>query len=192
MSGFRAADGIQGKMEATLSPSHPQVAAVTPEELCRMYAPSVCRFAAMTARSPADADDLAQEALLRAVRSLRSFDPGRGSLEAWLWRIVANAAKDSASRRQRARDLIASLSLAAPPEVESVEDAVLDRLRDADLHADLRLLPQRDRTLIGLRYGMGLDTDEVGAAVGLNADSAGKAIRRALRRLRALLEESRP
>jgi RNA polymerase sigma-70 factor (ECF subfamily) len=179
-------------MEATLSPSQPKLAAVTPEELCRLYAPSVCRFAALIAASPADADDLAQDALLRAVRSLRTYDPSRGSLEAWLWRIVANASKDSARRRQRARDLVASLWFAAPREVESVEDVVLERLRDSDLRDRIRLLTQRDRTLIALRYGAGLDTDEVGAAVGLNADSAGKAIRRALRRLRALLEESRP
>jgi RNA polymerase sigma factor (sigma-70 family) len=179
-------------MEATLSPSQPQTAAVTAEELCRMYAPSVCRFAAMTARTAADADDLAQEALFRAVRSLRSFDPARGSLEAWLWRIVANAAKDSARRRQRALDLITSLRLASSRETESVEDAVLERLRDADLHDRLRLLRHRDRTLLALRYGVGLDTGEVGAALGLNSDSAGKAIRRALGRLRALLEETRP
>jgi RNA polymerase sigma factor (sigma-70 family) len=192
VSAFRAGVGIQGKMEAILSPSEPQIGAVTAEELCRMYAPSVCRFAAMTARSAADADDLAQDALLRAVRSLHSFDPSRGSLEAWLWRIVANAAKDSARRRQRALDLITSLSFASSRETESVEDAVLERLRDADLHDRLRLLTQRDRTLLALRYGVGLDTNEVGAAVGLNADSAGKAIRRALRRLRALVEETRP
>jgi RNA polymerase sigma-70 factor (ECF subfamily) len=190
MSGFQATVGIQGKMEAILSPSQPQTEAVTADELCRMYAPSVCRFATMTARSAADADDLAQDALLRAVRSLRSFDPSRGSLEAWLWRIVANAAKDSARRRQRAVDLITRLGLTTPRETESVEDAVLERLRDDDLHDRLQLLTHRDRTLLALRYGVGLDTDEVGAAVGLNADSAGKAIRRALRRLRALLEET--
>jgi DNA-directed RNA polymerase specialized sigma24 family protein len=44
--------------------------------------------------------------------------------------------------------------------------------------------------LLALRYGAGLETVEVGAAVGLNADTAGKAIRRALGRLRARLEVS--
>ena len=77
---------------------------------------------------------------------------------------------------------------AAPREAESVEAAVLARLRDADLHAQIRQLPHRDRTLLALRYGAGLDTAEVGAAVGLNPDSTGKAIRRALARLRARLE----
>jgi RNA polymerase sigma-70 factor (ECF subfamily) len=145
----------------------------------------------MVAGSPADADDLAQDALLRAVRGLGSYDPVRGSLESWLWRIVANAAKDSARRRQRARDLLIRVGLFEPREVESVENVVMTRLADADLHAELRRLPYRDRTLLALRFGAGLTTYEVGAAVGLNPDSAGKAIRRALARLRARLEVTR-
>jgi RNA polymerase sigma-70 factor, ECF subfamily len=178
-------------MEATLNPATSRSGPITAEELCRLYAADVCRFAAMTAASPSDADDLAQDALLRAVRGLATYDPSRGPLESWLWRIVVNAAKDSARRRQRALDLLMRAGLFAPPEVESVEDAVLTRLRDADLHAELRLLRYRDRTLLALRFGAGLTTEEVGAAVGLNPDSAGKAIRRALARLRARLEVTR-
>jgi RNA polymerase sigma-70 factor, ECF subfamily len=179
-------------MEAVLSPSEPAAAALTAEELCRRYAPSVCRFAAMIARSSPDADDLAQDALLRAVRAIRSYDPARGTPEAWLWRIVVNTARDSVRRRERAMDLIERLMYATPRESESVEATVLANLRDADLHAELRLLPYRDRMLIALRYGVGLETAEVGAAVGLSADSAGKAIRRALARLRSRLEVTHP
>jgi RNA polymerase sigma-70 factor (ECF subfamily) len=164
---------------------------LTAAELCRRYSPSVCRFAAMVSSNPTDADDLAQDALLRAVRAIRTYDPARGSPETWLWRIVVNTARDSARRRERARWLIERLAFAAPRESQSVEAAVLTRLRDADLHAQIRLLPHRDRTLLALRYGAGLDTDEVGAAVGLSPDSAGKAIRRALARLRARLEVTR-
>jgi RNA polymerase sigma-70 factor (ECF subfamily) len=171
-------------MEAVLSPT----AALTAEELCQRYAPSVCRFAAMIARSSPDADDLAQDALLRAVRAIGSYDPGRGTPEAWLWRIVVNSARDSARSRERARNLIERLRFAAPRESESVEATVLGNLRDADLHAQLRFLSHRDRMLLALRYGAGLNTAEVGDAVGLNPDSAGKALRRALGRLRARLE----
>jgi RNA polymerase sigma factor (sigma-70 family) len=178
-------------MEAVLSTSDLDSGVLTAEELCRRYAPSVCRFAAMIARSSHDADDLAQEALLRAVRSLRSYDSAKGTPEAWLWRIVVNAARDSAQRRERARGLLERLAFVAPLESESVETTVLANLRDADLHAQLRLLPHRDRMLIALRYGAGLDTAEVGAAVRMSPDSTGKAIRRALARLRARLEVSR-
>jgi RNA polymerase sigma-70 factor (ECF subfamily) len=177
-------------MEAALGSTDVDTGGLTAEELCRRYAPSVCRFAAMIAGSSADADDLAQDALLRAVRAVRSYDSTRGTAEAWLWRIVVNSARDSARRRDRARDLLERLSFMAPRESESVEDAVLTRLRDADLHAHLRLLSHRDRMLLALRYGAGLETSEVGAAVGLNSDTAGKAIRRALGRLRARLEVS--
>src|SRR5258706_14958243 len=69
-----------------------QTLAVTAEQLCRQYAPAVCRFAAMAARTPSEADDIAQDALLRAVRGLSTFDAGRGSIEAWLWRVGAHAA----------------------------------------------------------------------------------------------------
>src|ERR1700694_697529 len=179
------------RMEATLSTTDSHAGALTAEELCRRYAPSVCRFAAMIATSSPDADDLAQDALLRAVRAVGSYDSAKGSPAAWLWRIVVNWARDPARRRERARGLIERLMFAAPRESESVEATALANLRDADLHAQLRRLPHRDRMLIALRYGVGLETDEVAAAVGLSADSAGKAIRRALARLRARLEGTR-
>ncbi len=138
-------------MEAALGSNASTTAAITPDEMCERYAPSVCRFAAMVAVSAAEADDLAQEALLRAVRSLRSYDPSRGSMEAWLWRIVVNAAKDSAGRSQRLRELVDRLGGVGLRESESVEEVVLVRLRDAEIHAELRRLPARDRTLLALR-----------------------------------------
>jgi RNA polymerase sigma-70 factor, ECF subfamily len=164
---------------------------LTAEELCRVYAPDVCRFAAMMAPSSPDAEDLAQEALMRAVRGLHRFDPSRGPITGWLWRIVANAARDAASRRQRFQDLVIRAGLLMPRETETVEDAVLSRIGDADLHAALRGLPLRDRTLIAFRYGAGLDAREAGNAIGLSAESTSRATRRALARLRARLEEVR-
>jgi RNA polymerase sigma-70 factor, ECF subfamily len=178
-------------MEAALLRIDSEAEALSPEELCRIYAPRVCRFAARIARSSEEADDLAQDALLRAVRAISSYDPSKGTPDAWLWRIVVNAGKDAARRRELARGLLQRLMFSTPRESESVEEAVLVRLRDAELRAHLRSLPHRDRTLLALRYGAGLDIAEVGAAVGMNSDSTGKAIRRALARLRARLEVTR-
>lgn len=179
-------------MVATLSATEPVAVPrrLTADELCGRHAAQVCRFAALMSPSAQDAEDLAQEALLRAVRSLDRFDAARGPVGAWLWRIVANAAKDAASRRQRVRDIAVRIGLETPRESQTVEDAVLANLRNEDLRAQLSKLPLRDRTLLALRYGAGLETREVGAAIGLNAESASRAIRRALARLRARLEET--
>ena len=175
-------------MEAVLSAGQTQPVTLTAEELCRRYSASVCRFAAIVASNTGEAEDLAQDALLRAIRAIDSYDRRRGTPEAWLWRIVVNASRDAARRRQRMGWLIDRIGLITLPETDSVETLALERLRDADLVAHLRRLPERDRALLALRYGLGLDTEEAGQAVGLSAESAGKAIRRALARLRARLE----
>src|ERR1700730_17582735 len=96
-------------MEAALTRTEFEAEGLTAEELCRRYAGSVCRFAAMVAGPSEDADDLAQEALLRAVRAVKSFDSAKGTPEAWLWRIVANAARDSARHSDRRRRLLERL-----------------------------------------------------------------------------------
>ncbi|TME41801.1 MAG: sigma-70 family RNA polymerase sigma factor [Chloroflexi bacterium] len=177
-------------MGATLTIKRSESSApVTADEMCRMYAAPVARFAAMICPTTGEAEDLAQEALLRSVRSLHSYNPSRGSMEAWLWRIVANTAKDLAGRRQRMRDLVLVLGR-QPRESVSVEDVVLKRVRDAELHVELRKLPWRDQTLLALRFGADLDMHRVGSAVGLSSDSASRAVRRALNRLRARLEDS--
>ena len=164
--------------------------ALTADELCRLYAADVCRFAALMTRNPSDAEDLAQEALLKAVRSLRRFDPARGSASAWLWRIVANAARDAAGRRRRWSDLVIRAGLLTPRESETIEEAAIARIQDGELRGLLANLTLRDRTLLALRYGAGLDTAEVGRTMEMRPEAAGKAIRRALARLRARLEET--
>lgn len=162
---------------------------LTADGLCRTYAASVSRFAALMSGRPEDAEDLAQEALLRAVRSLGRYDPDRGPVESWLWRIVVNASRDAAGARRRFADLVVRIGVVSPREAEDIEDVVLTRIRDRELHQQLGRLPLRDRTLIALRYGLDLDFESVGAAVGLSAESAGTATRRALARLRAQLKE---
>ncbi len=161
--------------------------ALTAELLCAGYARQVYRFAAMVARSDADAEDLAQEALLRAIRNLHRFDPERGAIASWLWSIVLNAARDAgrgAGRRQALWERLAALRV---PE-ESIENRALERLRDADLLAAVRALPARARTLLALRFGAGMDYAAVGAAVGLTPGAATAATRRALNILRHRLE----
>lgn len=178
------------EMDGTVAVTGIGARPLSAEQLCRTYAADVCRFAALMSNRPQEAEDLAQEALLRAVRSLKTYDPTRGPVEPWLWRIVANTARDAAGLRRRVRDLVLRIAVLTPREIESVEDQALARLRDDELRTTLLKLPVRDRTLLALRFGLDLDLEHVGAAVGLTADGAGKAVRRALGRLRALLEES--
>jgi RNA polymerase sigma-70 factor (ECF subfamily) len=162
-----------------------EVPRITPEQLCAQYATRVARFASLAAGNDADADDIAQDALLKAVAALDRFDPRRGSLDAWLWRIVANTARD-AGRRARVRALFTE-RLAREAPVTGIEDAAIERATSSEVYAAMARLRPRDRELLALRFGSDLSTGEVGAIAGLSAESARRAIGRALERLRAAL-----
>lgn len=73
--------------------------------LCEKHRRRVWRVVASVARRAADADDLAQEAIVRAWCSLHSYR-GEASFEAWLCRIALNAAHDHLRSAWRRRVLV--------------------------------------------------------------------------------------
>ena len=155
--------------------------------LCELYAERVYRFASMVSKGAVDAEDLAQEALERAIRSIDSYDSRRGSVESWLWQIVVNTARD-AGRVERRRQLSLDRMVALLPRPTRGDVAALDStLSDDELMQAIRRLGPRDRALIALRYGADLDYAAVGASLGLSAEAAGVATRRALTALRSSL-----
>ena len=166
--------------------------ALTADRLAEEHAPVVYRFCAMVCRDAHDAEDLAQEALLRAMRALDRFDPARGSIEGWLWRIVVNLATDRGRAARRSESLWAGLVVRARAEAApSAELLALDRIRDAQLLAAVRSLPKRQRTLIALRFGADLGYSEIGALVGDSEQAVKQATYRALSALRRRLEADR-
>ena len=166
---------------------------LTPETLCARYAERVYRFAAMVARGSAEAEDVAQEALERAIKKLDRFDRRRGTVESWLFRIVVNAAVDAhriANRRFALWERLVRERNAPADVADDIEAAALARLSDAELLSAVRRLRPRERAVIALRFGADLEHADIGAALGLTANAAGVAVRRALARLRTLLQES--
>ena len=166
-----------------------EVARPSAQELCDGYTDRVYRFAAMVGRNSQEAEDIAQDALERAIRGLHTFDPNRGELERWLFRIVVNAARDAgrvAKRRQLVWDRLVSLR---PSEGADSMD-IADSLADETILAAVRSLRPRDRALIALRFGADLDFATVGAHMGLTAAAAQVATSRALAQLRRVMERS--
>jgi RNA polymerase sigma-70 factor (ECF subfamily) len=159
-------------------------------EFADAYAARVHRFAAMITRNDQDSADLAQEALLKALRGLDRFHPEAGSLEAWVWRIVINTARDAGRLRTR-RSLLTDRWVREQHTSAgegSVETDALDLLRDEQLLDAVRRLPERARTVIALRYGAQLGTGEIAAQLRTTAPAVSMAIGRALSHLRRQLE----
>ena len=78
-------------------------------------------------RDRAAAEDVTSQAFERAYRKRRSYRPGRGSAEAWLFGIARNAALDELRRRKRhARMATEPEDLEAQP-LDDVADTALRR-----------------------------------------------------------------
>jgi RNA polymerase sigma factor (sigma-70 family) len=120
-----------------------------------------------------DAEDVVQEAVLRAFLSLSQLrDPDR--FESWLCGIAINVAKMRLRTAATEARVLAAAGTARPAE----ERELLEDVREA-----LRLLPPRQRDAVLLHYVDGLSCDEVAAAL----DSTPGAVRVRLHRARAEL-----
>ena len=106
------------------------------------------RYAARQVGS-ADADDVVQEALVRAWRRWSTYDERRGAPLPWLVAIV----RDRAGRhRTRRRDHL---------ELAAADDPVTAREPDVDLERAIRALPPRQREAVDLYYFVDLDVTAI-------------------------------
>ena len=129
-----------------------------------------------------DAEDVAQEAYLRAFRALGRFRED-ARFETWLYRIVTNAAMTHLRRRGRFGVLLSEDREERPtgePEARSVEETVeRDELKRA-----LAALPPGTRTVIVLKDVYGLSVQEIAEEVGLTEGAVKLRLHRGRRRLK--------
>lgn len=143
-----------------------------------------------------EALDVVQEALLKAFRSLRSFDVTR-SFRNWLFQIAANEARDRGRRSRRERDAFrdAAARESSAPDPESGHDR--RELRSGILGLLASLSP-REREVFVLRDLEELDIRETSRVLGCSSlavrvhlSSARRKLREAIRKDLPHLEEGR-
>lgn len=134
------------------------------------------------------AEDVAQEALVRAWRHGATYDPRRGSVVTWLLTITRNLCIDSLRVRRAspmAPDDLSDLSFPAtgrdPGDLAGAND---DARR---VHAAIAELPEEQRRAIVLAGLLGRSAREVSAIEGIPLGTAKTRIRTAMLRLRAAL-----
>jgi len=154
------------------------------EELVQPHREIVYRVAYLVTRNSADAEDAAQEALVKAWRGLGRFR-AEAPLRPWLLRIAANEAHNrrrgsGRSERLRLRTAAAPPGEAAPSPEETAAAAEERRqLLDA-----LEQLPEQARLVLACRYLLELSEEETAAALGIRRGTVKSRTARALDRLR--------
>jgi RNA polymerase sigma-70 factor (ECF subfamily) len=171
------------------------------EEEALKHLDALYRTALRMTRNPSDAEDLVQDALVRAYRFYDRFQPGT-NFRAWLFKILTNTYINTYRRKQgRPQEssledteeffLYNQLSADQGERVTDVEDTVLDGLGAAAIQRAIDQLPPQFRTTVQLSDVEGLSYAEIAEATGVAKGTVMSRLFRGRRQLqRALWDQA--
>jgi RNA polymerase sigma-70 factor (ECF subfamily) len=171
--------------------------------MVRAFQDRIFSFAYRLSGNREDAEEIAQDAFVRAYRALRTYPADRIralSLQAWLYRIALNVLRNR-FRGKRARvvsldargdDDEASRAREAPGDPRERPDSRLEEKQSrAGIAALVAGLPERYRAPLVLRYVEGLKLEEVAAILEQPIGTAKSNVHRAVNLLRGAISDSR-
>jgi RNA polymerase sigma factor (sigma-70 family) len=128
-----------------------------------------------------DAEDVTSDVFELATRYRGSYDPRKGEPLAWLLGIARRRVAWAVANRPP--------PAAAAEEQEAPGDVELETIERLALQDALARLSDEDQELLALRYGADLRARQIARLLGMKTNTVEVALHRALRRLRAVVEE---
>lgn len=135
----------------------------------------------------AEAEDVAQEALLRLWKIAPDWDPERAKVTTWLYRVVANLCTDRLRRRQRVTPGLEDAPEMVDPAPAADAQMQLDA-RQAALRDALLALPERQRMAVMLRHMEGLGNPEIAERLEVSVEAVESLVARGKRGLKQALQ----
>lgn len=149
--------------------------------------PPLLRYAARMLGDRAEAEDVAQEAMLRLWRIAPDWRSGEAQPKTWAYRVAVNLCTD----RLRARKRRATTNIDDVPEPQdpgaSVAGAMMEDARMAALNAALQALPERQRQAVVLRHIEGMTNPEIAVILQVGVEAVESLTARGKRALQAIL-----
>jgi RNA polymerase sigma-70 factor (ECF subfamily) len=165
----------------------PSPATVLATELMSHW-PALRRGARKLMRDPSDVDDLAHDAIERALGSLGRFEPGT-NMRAWLYTIMVRLARDHFRRRRIRRTDEIDLQAVPMPEEEPALPHWAAAVTPQQIRAALSEVSPDLREVFELHELQRLAYLEIAQRLGIPVSTVASRLRRARERLRELLSE---
>jgi len=148
-------------------------------------------FAARLLGDRAEAEDVAQEAMLRMWRVAGDWRAGEAQLSSWLYRVTVNLCTDRQRKAQRRRTEALEEGAEPADPAQGVVEGLLQRERADALQAALADLPERQRQAVVLRHIEGLSNPEIAAILEVGVEAVESLTARGKRALTAALADRR-
>ncbi len=157
-------------------------------ELVRLYADEIYRFCVHAIGSRQDGEDLAQEVLGAACRSLPRFK-GRSTVRTWLYQVAWHKVYDQRKHLARQPHLVPIDGLITSEMLRlgaggGADDALAATQRHKRVSRALRQLSADDRTILFMRVAQELPFQEIAAVLSIRVGAAKMRMNRAVQRLR--------
>lgn len=143
------------------------------------------RYLVKLTMSPGAAEDVAQDAMERAVRSFASFDPDKARFSTWLIAVARNRWLDELRRNRRLQPLPE-----AAEDTPAAQDPYSELIQRDELLNALGHLNIRARTPITMRYLLGYSNDEIAGFLKIPLGTVKSRIFNALKQLRKELDRN--
>jgi len=148
------------------------------------YLPQVLTLARRMLRDAAEAEDVAQDAMLRLWQMAPRWRED-APVGAWLYRVAHNLAIDRIRRRRPTVDVDAVTALADPS--PNPAERLAARERKAAVERAIAALPERQRTAITMVHTLEMGNIEAAAAMEISVEALESLLSRGRRALRAAL-----
>ncbi len=159
--------------------------------LTQRLVPRALGYAARLLGDGAEAEDVAQEAMLRLWRAAPGWRAGEAQVSTWLYRVVTNLCTDRMRARTRRRAAALDDAPDVPDGARGAEAGMIEADRMAALQAALDALPERQRQAVVLRHIEGLGNPEIAAVMDIGVEAVESLTARGKRALAALLAGQR-
>jgi RNA polymerase sigma-70 factor (ECF subfamily) len=165
------------------------------ERMVREYQDRLYAFARRMTNQREDAEEIVQDAFVRAYRALKTYDAERirsMALRAWLYQITLNVARNRArGKKQSTESLDGEASDRHADPADGPHEQLEASRRRADLATLVAGLPSRYRAPLVLRYVEGLKLEEVARILKQPLGTTKSNVHRAVNALREAITQSR-
>ncbi|WP_417257777.1 RNA polymerase sigma factor [Celeribacter sp.] len=150
------------------------------QALTMRLTPVVLGYATRLLRDHAEAEDVAQEAMMRLWKIAPEWRQGEAKVTTWLYRVVTNLCTDRL-RKKRGTGLD---EIAEPEDGSPSQDArLMEKARATALETALGTLPERQRQAVVLRHIEGLSNPAIAEILGVSVEAVESLISRGKRLL---------